>query len=165
MLSEVKERLEDPKYRQGKGIGMSTMQKGAILRKCLNTFVPHCRLQQHSVFALPPWTQKQPNYFFSWEEKSALGLFKDIFQVTDPFPHDQWLVWCIVYHHQTFLSIINSNDTPEKKNRLTLIISKQTVVSNSLKTNTWKMYFPANETRHCLQIDGANSENYQTLRW
>ena len=28
--------------RQGKGIGMPTMQKGAILRKCLNTFVPHC---------------------------------------------------------------------------------------------------------------------------
>ena len=56
MLSEVKERLEDPKYdidfgRIGvgvdrgirkKGIGMSTTQKGAILRKCLNTFVPHC---------------------------------------------------------------------------------------------------------------------------
>ena len=51
-MSEVKERLEGPKYdidwggrgwgRQGKGIGMSTMQKGAILRKCLNTFVPHC---------------------------------------------------------------------------------------------------------------------------
>ena len=41
MLSEVKERLEGPKYnndfggkglgRQGKGIGMSTMQKVAIL--------------------------------------------------------------------------------------------------------------------------------------
>ena len=28
--------------RQGKGISMSTMQKGAILPKCLNTFVPHC---------------------------------------------------------------------------------------------------------------------------
>ena len=52
MLSEVKERLEGPKYnidfggrgggRQGKGIGKSTIQKGAILRKCLNTFVPHC---------------------------------------------------------------------------------------------------------------------------
>ena len=25
---------------------MSTMQKGAILRKCLNTFVPHCRLEE-----------------------------------------------------------------------------------------------------------------------
>ena len=24
------------------GIGVSTMQNGAILRKCLNTFVPHC---------------------------------------------------------------------------------------------------------------------------
>ena len=53
-LSEVKERLEGPKYnidfgegrgggRQGKGIGKSTIQKGAILRKCLNTFFPHCR--------------------------------------------------------------------------------------------------------------------------
>ena len=28
--------------RQGKGISISTMQKGAILRKCVNTFVPHC---------------------------------------------------------------------------------------------------------------------------
>ena len=28
--------------RQGKGIGKSSIQKGAILRKCLNTFVPHC---------------------------------------------------------------------------------------------------------------------------
>ena len=52
MLSEVRERLEGPKYnidfggrgggRQGKEIGKSTIQKGAILRKCLNTFVPHC---------------------------------------------------------------------------------------------------------------------------
>ena len=53
MLSEVKERLEGPKYnidfgggrgggRQGKGIGKSTVQKGAILRKRLDTFVPHC---------------------------------------------------------------------------------------------------------------------------
>ena len=51
MLSKVKERLEGQKYdfdfgvkgwgRQGKGIGMSTMQKGATLWKCLNTFVPH----------------------------------------------------------------------------------------------------------------------------
>ena len=28
--------------KQAKGIGMFTMQKEAILRKCLNTFVPHC---------------------------------------------------------------------------------------------------------------------------
>ena len=53
MLAEVNERLEGPKIQhwvlegrgwgtQGKGIGMSTMQKGAILRKCLNTYVPHC---------------------------------------------------------------------------------------------------------------------------
>ena len=42
MLSEIKERIEGPKYnidfggrgwgKQGKGIGMSTTQKGAILR-------------------------------------------------------------------------------------------------------------------------------------
>ena len=53
MLSEVKKRLEGPKFnvdfggrgwgRQEKGISISTMQKGAILRKCVNTFVPHCR--------------------------------------------------------------------------------------------------------------------------
>ena len=36
MLSEIKKkRLEDPKF-------ISSMQKGAILRKCVNTFVPHC---------------------------------------------------------------------------------------------------------------------------
>ena len=28
--------------RQGKGISISTMQKGAILRKSVSTFVPHC---------------------------------------------------------------------------------------------------------------------------
>ena len=28
--------------RQGKGISISTILKGAILRKCVNTFVPHC---------------------------------------------------------------------------------------------------------------------------
>ena len=60
MLSEVKERLEGPKYnidfvggrgggRQGKGIGKSTIQKGAILWKCLNTFVPHCSLEHCKV--------------------------------------------------------------------------------------------------------------------
>ena len=53
MLSEVKERLEGPKYnidfgggrgwgKQGKGVGMPPMQKGTILRKCLDTFAPHC---------------------------------------------------------------------------------------------------------------------------
>ena len=31
--------------KQGKGISISSMQKGAILRKCVNTFVPHCRLE------------------------------------------------------------------------------------------------------------------------
>ena len=52
MLSKVKERLEGPKYNidfGGKGLGyrgegdMSTMQKGVIYGKCLNTFVRHCR--------------------------------------------------------------------------------------------------------------------------
>ena len=45
MLSEVKKRIEGPKFNidfGGKGISISTMQKGAILRKCVNTFVPHC---------------------------------------------------------------------------------------------------------------------------
>ena len=53
MLSEVKKRLEDPKYnidfgggrgwgRQGKGISISTVQKGGILRECVDTFVPDC---------------------------------------------------------------------------------------------------------------------------
>ena len=47
MLFEVKERLEGLKYNidfggrgwgyTGKGVGMFTMQKGAILKKCLNT--------------------------------------------------------------------------------------------------------------------------------
>ena len=49
MLSEVKKDLrvqnttlilgERGWGRQGKGIGMSTMQKGAILRKCLKTLL------------------------------------------------------------------------------------------------------------------------------
>ena len=52
MLFVVKERLEGLRKTlilwgggggtQGEGIGMSTVQKGAILLKCLNTFVPHC---------------------------------------------------------------------------------------------------------------------------
>ena len=52
MLSEVKKDLRVQNStlilggrgwgRQGKGISISTMQKGAILRKCVNTFVPHC---------------------------------------------------------------------------------------------------------------------------
>ena len=53
MLSEVKKDLMVQNStlilggrgwgRQGKGISISTMQKGAILWKCVNTFVPHCR--------------------------------------------------------------------------------------------------------------------------
>ena len=53
MLSEVKKKLQGPKFnvdfggrgwgRQGKGISISTVQKGAILWKCVNSFVPHCR--------------------------------------------------------------------------------------------------------------------------
>ena len=52
MLSEVKKdlRVENTTLilggwgwgRLGKGISISTMQKGAILQKCVNTFVPHC---------------------------------------------------------------------------------------------------------------------------
>ena len=52
MLSEVKKDLRVQNStlilggrgwgRQGKGISISTMQKGAILQKCVNTFVPHC---------------------------------------------------------------------------------------------------------------------------
>ena len=53
MLSEVKKkdlRVQNStlilggrgRGRQGKGISISTMQKAAILRKCVNTFVPHC---------------------------------------------------------------------------------------------------------------------------
>ena len=55
MFSEVKKKKKDLRVqnstlilggrgwgRQGKGISISTMQKGAILRKCVNTFVPHC---------------------------------------------------------------------------------------------------------------------------
>ena len=65
MLFEVKERLEGLEYnidfgggsggKQGKGIGMFTMQKGAMLQKCLNTFVPCCsfhigQVESHAVF-------------------------------------------------------------------------------------------------------------------
>ena len=56
MLSEVKERLEGPKYNidfGGKGIGMSTMLKGAILWKCLNTFVPHQGLETKEIESQP----------------------------------------------------------------------------------------------------------------
>ena len=52
MLSEVKKDLRVQNTtlifggrgggRQGKRIGKSTIQKGGILQKCLNTFVPHC---------------------------------------------------------------------------------------------------------------------------
>ena len=51
MLSKVKERLKGLKYNIGfggrgwgytrKGKSMSTMEKEAILQKCLNTFIPH----------------------------------------------------------------------------------------------------------------------------
>ena len=49
MFFEIKERLEGLKHigffggwgTQREGVGMSTVQKGAILRKCLNTLVFH----------------------------------------------------------------------------------------------------------------------------
>ena len=65
MLFEVKERLEGLEYNidfgggsggtQGKGIGMFTMQKGPILQKCRNTFVPCCsfhirQVERHVAF-------------------------------------------------------------------------------------------------------------------
>ena len=34
--------VEGGRGTEGKGIGMSTMKKGSILQKCVNTFVPHC---------------------------------------------------------------------------------------------------------------------------
>ena len=42
---------------QGEGIGMSTVQKGCILKKCLNTFVPHCGFNPYSgdTLALKKW--------------------------------------------------------------------------------------------------------------
>ena len=65
MLSEVKKDLRVQNStlilagrgwgRQGKGISISTMQKGAILRKCVNTFVPHCLNAK-----LCYWTQVEP---------------------------------------------------------------------------------------------------------
>ena len=68
MLSEVKERLEGPKYnidfggrgwgRQGKGIAIPTMQKEAILRECLNTFVPHCSFIASAVYIMQTTSTK-----------------------------------------------------------------------------------------------------------
>ena len=56
MLSEVKERLEGPKYNmdfRGEGVGVDRVRgykvhyaKRGILRNCLNTFVPHCSLKK-----------------------------------------------------------------------------------------------------------------------
>ena len=40
--------------RQGKEITISTMQKGAILRKCVNTFVPHCSLNIYEICLFSP---------------------------------------------------------------------------------------------------------------
>ena len=38
--------------REGKGISISTMQKGAILQKCVNTFVPHCSFHKKKKLVL-----------------------------------------------------------------------------------------------------------------
>ena len=57
--------------KEGKGIGMSTMKNGAILQKCVNTFVPHCSqddvLQDHDVsvannFSVLAWGELKPYY-------------------------------------------------------------------------------------------------------
>ena len=72
MLSEVKKKLEGPKFnidfgvrgwgRQGKGIRISTMQKGAILRKCVNTFVPHCRFTEEHLVGCDNVTSTQGRF-------------------------------------------------------------------------------------------------------
>ena len=55
MLFAVKERGEGIKHNtgfggggglQGEGIGLFTVQKGTIIKKCVNTFVPHCGLRR-----------------------------------------------------------------------------------------------------------------------
>ena len=51
MLSEVKERLEGPKYNNdfgGKGLGYA---KRGHSTEVSQHFRPHCRLQQHGLFA------------------------------------------------------------------------------------------------------------------
>ena len=83
MLPKVKERLEGPEYnidfgwmgwgRQGKGIGMSTMEEGAILRKCLNTFVPHWDTPLFLSFLEMYWTFLSLGFRFSNEFKTQSG--------------------------------------------------------------------------------------------
>jgi len=65
--------------RQGKGISISTMQKGAILWKCVNTFVPHCS------FFFQGCSSSQRKRDLSWKVvehrlRSKAG--------TSPFPSD-----------------------------------------------------------------------------
>ena len=94
MLFEVKERLEGLEYNidfgrrewgtQGKGIGMSTMQKGAILQKCLNTFVPYCsfhigQVESHSAFRwemLVLWIDSITYMFTQAQSNISLILFE-----------------------------------------------------------------------------------------
>ena len=77
MLFAVKERREGLTHNtgfwgegggaQGEGIGLFTVQKGTILKKCLNTFVPHCGLRrfqrldaiQTVCFSLPRLRRRQ----------------------------------------------------------------------------------------------------------
>ena len=39
---------------------MFTMQKGAILRKCVNTFVPHCRFRTECERHIPDTNDVEP---------------------------------------------------------------------------------------------------------
>ena len=73
MLSEVKKDLRVQNStlslggrgwgRQGKEISKSTKQKGAILCKCVNTFVPHCscfgHIQNNKINVLAPYDSRR----------------------------------------------------------------------------------------------------------
>ena len=94
MLFEVKERLEGLKYNidfggrgwgyTGKGVGLFTMQKGAISQKCFNTFVPYGsfhigRVESHSAFRwemLVLWMDSITYMFTQAQSNISLILFE-----------------------------------------------------------------------------------------
>ena len=105
MLFEVQERLEGLEYNidfggggggtQGKGIGMFTMQKGAILKKCLHTFVPYCsfhigQVESHAAFRremLVLWIDSITYMFTQAQSNISLivferGIFFSYIQIT-----------------------------------------------------------------------------------